>query len=734
MRPVGLAIAVFLGLTGTGWAQAPPPNVRLNSDISPYLQNEEQIWINLTDSLNVVADWRDWRLGYRRVGVGVSTNGGLTWKDSLIVGIYDRQSDPCLVGDRNGVFYMNTLDYQSSGPASTISVWKSTDGGQSWSLPVAAVVPGPYFEDKQYTTVDRTGGTFDGNYYFSWTRFPNDGSHSTIQFVRSTDGAVSFFPPVAVGPPNTTPCGTYDAGQSSMPIVEKDGRVHVFWQGVDVDPGTCQTFWSIRHAVSTSGGFSFAAPTTLYRQRLGWGTVDGGINVYGFPNGDADISDGPYGGTIYLSQTYWAPGVSDMDITVRKSTDHGVTWSEPNIVNDDAPGHNIDQFHPWLSINEDGTLVLVFYDQRNDPVNHYMFDCYFSASFDGGETFIRNYRLSTVSSTPDNLLGRESMYMDIRQPGDSVSPLLTPLDPTAGKIAEYIGVHARHDRVVAVWTDTRDGTQDVYSTNFTIPFMAPRLYYPADGIVSPAVDTTFRWSTCWHEADDAYRLEVSTDPGFATIDYSFDGLAESSLRPDPPLPPGDYFWRVKAFRAAGDSTEYSEVYSLSLGCSGGAAPTLVYPAANDSVETTSVALDWADVGDALGYGLQVAMDAGFTSLIVDTEVVSSEFVAELADSTQYYWRVNSTNACATGAWAESQFVVATCPIDLAGDVNVDAVVTSADVIYLVAYAFKGGPAPLPLEVAGDVNCDGEVTSADIIYLVNYIFKSGPAPCDICALI
>jgi len=37
-------------------AQAIPLNVRLNSDTSPYLQNEEQIWINLTDSLNVIAD------------------------------------------------------------------------------------------------------------------------------------------------------------------------------------------------------------------------------------------------------------------------------------------------------------------------------------------------------------------------------------------------------------------------------------------------------------------------------------------------------------------------------------------------------------------------------------------------------------------------------------------------------------------------------------------------------
>lgn len=75
-----------------------------------------------------------------------------------------------------------------------------------------------------------------------------------------------------------------------------------------------------------------------------------------------------------------------------------------------------------------------------------------------------------------------------------------------------------------------------------------------------------------------------------------------------------------------------------------------------------------------------------------------------------------------------------CPILTPGDVNVDGVVTSADIIYLVNYVFKGGPPPIPCAAAGDVNCDGVVTSADIIYLVNYVFKGGPPPCDPCTII
>jgi hypothetical protein len=55
----------------------------------------------------------------------------------------------------------------------------------------------------------------------------------------------------------------------------------------------------------------------------------------------------------------------------------------------------------------------------------------------------------------------------------------------------------------------------------------------------------------------------------------------------------------------------------------------------------------------------------------------------------------------------------------------------ADVTYLVAYAFKGGPAP-PCIDHGDVNgSGGDPDIADVTYLVAYAFKGGPppAPCN-----
>jgi hypothetical protein len=62
-----------------------------------------------------------------------------------------------------------------------------------------------------------------------------------------------------------------------------------------------------------------------------------------------------------------------------------------------------------------------------------------------------------------------------------------------------------------------------------------------------------------------------------------------------------------------------------------------------------------------------------------------------------------------------------------GDANWNGTVTSSDIIYLVNYVFKGGPAPLPIVDSGDVNCNASISSSDIIFLVNYVFKGGPAP-------
>ena len=70
----------------------------------------------------------------------------------------------------------------------------------------------------------------------------------------------------------------------------------------------------------------------------------------------------------------------------------------------------------------------------------------------------------------------------------------------------------------------------------------------------------------------------------------------------------------------------------------------------------------------------------------------------------------------------------------------------SDLVYLINYLYKEGPAPLPFADQGDVDAKGpygaipcdnldlncgknNVDVADLVYLLNYIFKSGPPPVD-----
>src|SRR5205085_9631041 len=51
------------------------------------------------------------------------------------------------------------------------------------------------FHDKTAIEADRTGGSCDGNVYFSWSRFNGSGANE-IYFVRSTDHGVHFSQPM----------------------------------------------------------------------------------------------------------------------------------------------------------------------------------------------------------------------------------------------------------------------------------------------------------------------------------------------------------------------------------------------------------------------------------------------------------------------------------------------------------------------------------------------------------
>jgi hypothetical protein len=63
---------------------------------------------------------------------------------------------------------------------------------------------------------------------------------------------------------------------------------------------------------------------------------------------------------------------------------------------------------------------------------------------------------------------------------------------------------------------------------------------------------------------------------------------------------------------------------------------------------------------------------------------------------------------------------------LRGDANGDGTIGLEDVVYLLNYLFRYGPAPIPFE-AGNANCDEGIDIEDVVYLINYILRDGPRP-------
>jgi len=84
------------------------------------------------------------------------------------------------------------------------------------------------------------------------------------------------------------------------------------------------------------------------------------------------------------------------------------------------------------------------------------------------------------------------------------------------------------------------------------------------------------------------------------------------------------------------------------------------------------------------------------------------------------------NVCVTSGATSDDYLTIKYFQVLRADMNRDGVIDVGDVIYLINYLYRNGPAPQPLTV-GDATCGGEVDVADVIFLINYLFKGGPAP-------
>src|SRR5207302_117522 len=120
------------------------------------------------------------------------------------------------------------------------------------------------------------------------------------------------------------------------------------------------------------------------------------------------------------------------DIIMFKSTDGGMSYSNPVRVNHDNPKSAADQFQPWMAITSKGQLDISYFDRRNDPNNYYI-DTYLSRSNDRGAHFF-----------------------DTRVTHSMWDPAINPpISPSGQFIGDYQGIVADDKAAIPVWNDTQ---------------------------------------------------------------------------------------------------------------------------------------------------------------------------------------------------------------------------------------------------------------------------------------
>lgn len=198
------------------------------------------------------------------------------------------------------------------------------------------------------------------------------------------------------------------------------------------------------------------------------------------------------------------------------------------------------------------------------------------------------------------------------------------------------------------------GTKPAAGAPFSFTTTTPAAVAPgAFTMVAPADTATGQSTTpkyTWTASSDAasYTLQVATDSGMTALVVNQSGINLTSATPAVTLATGVvHYWRVIAVNGTGNTTATGAPFSFTTS---GPPPgpfnlTSPTPPFQTGVSKTPTYV-WTASANATTYTLEVATDAGFTSLVVNQAGIATTSytpAGSLGGLTYYYYRVTAVN-------------------------------------------------------------------------------------------
>lgn len=484
-------LVMFIGFAGVLHPGAPPqggprivvgPNVQVSAKNGARAHWEVRMAADPNDANHLIACSfiQSTRQDTFHTVVYSSADAGRSWAPTLDSGVSILEGDPDCIFGLNGTAYFVTLAtlHFESNPSPVTLIYRSSDDGQTWQKPLALSFP----LDREYLAVDRTTGKYRGRIYLQANlvgRSVDDpqARKPSLSVFRSLDGGKTFLPPVVLPPSSThAPFGNGNA------VVLPDGSyaaVFPEWSGglgMPADTPADKPVGWIKMVRSDDGGQKFSAASVIspwFECRSA--PVD---SVSGLPQIAVDDSGGPFQGRLYA---VWADQQSGhCDIRFSYSTDEGTTWAPSIVINDEpnrnSPSRSWDQDMPVVAVNNRGVVGIEWYDRRNSA-DDFGWWPRFTASLDGGETFLPSVKLSPV---PERHTAGENLPLWVygmgggagwNTPGLGGPGITIEIDTNTGEPGggDTGGMAADANGVFhPLWVDNRTGILQLWTASVTV--------------------------------------------------------------------------------------------------------------------------------------------------------------------------------------------------------------------------------------------------------------------------